>query len=243
MLRQNHTLDILAGGKLKVYQHKRGYRFAIDTFILAHFVQIKKKEWVLELGTGNGIIALILALRYPTVGKIVAVELQGPLAQLAQKNIELNQCEDKIAVIQADMRDVPHFLWKKTFDVIVSNPPYYALGTGRINPVLESAIARHELKGSVKEVVQVAKIMLKEKGRLYLIYPAYRMMRLLTVLKEDRLEPKKVRFVHPYQNKEANFVLVEAIKGGKEETTVLPPLVIYEAEKRYTPEVAAYYKW
>ena len=242
-MKENYTPDILAEGKLKVYQHKHGYRFAIDAFILAHFVQIKKREWVLELGTGNGIIALLLALRYAEVGKIVAVEIQGPLAQLAKKNIELNQCEDKIAVIQADMRDVPHFLWKKTFDVIVSNPPYYALGTGRINPVLELAIARHELKGSVKEVVQVAKSMLKEKGRLYLIYPACRTMRLLTILKEYRLEPKKLRFVHPYQNKEANFVLVEAIKGGKEETAVLPPLVIYEAEKRYTPEVAAYYKW
>ncbi|MCD6320325.1 MAG: methyltransferase, partial [Candidatus Desulfofervidaceae bacterium] len=219
-----------------------GYLFPIDVFILAIFISLKKNETVLELGTGCGIIALLLAVRYPQLKKIIAVEIQSVLAQLAKKNIILNKFEHLIDILETDMRQVPWLFPPSNFDVVVSNPPYYPLGTGRLNPQEEKAIARHEIKSSLLEVVKIAQYVLKDKGRLYLIYPASRCIHLFVNLRQYNLEPKRLRVVYPYVDKEANFILVEAIKGGKEEVKIAPPLVIYEKPGKYTPEVAAYYE-
>jgi len=236
------TLDIFLGGKLKVYQPKDGYRFAIDAFILANFVNLKKNEKVLELGTGCGIIALLLAEKYPHIKKIIGVEIQPVLAHVAKKNIVLNQYERLIDIIEADMRQSLKLFPSSSFDVVVSNPPYYPLGIGRLNPQEEKAIARHEIKSSLGEVVKIGQYVLKDKGRIYLIYPASRCAHLFITLRQHNLEPKKLRIVYPYKNKEANFILVEAIKGGKEEAKIAPPLIIYEEHGKYTPEIAGYYK-
>ncbi len=242
MEEKEYTLDILAGGKIRLFQSLKGYRCAIDAFLLAHFVRLKKKEWVLELGTGNGIVALLLALKHAYIAKVIGIEIQTSLAQLAQKNVRANHLEDLINVIQADMKDVPWLFPQKKFDVVVSNPPYYSLGAGRINPIWERAVARHEIKASVIEVTEVSQKVLKKRGRLYLIYPASRVGKLVTILESFKMVPKRLRFVYPFQNSQANFVLVEAIKEGGAETLVLPPLIIYKEKGKYTSEVAEYYK-
>jgi tRNA1Val (adenine37-N6)-methyltransferase len=227
---------------LKIYQPKKGYRFAIDAFILANFVHLKSKESVVELGMGCGIISLILACKYPKIKKIFGVEIQPSLASLAKKNVALNQKENLIEVIQADVKNLIKTFPSNSFDAIIANPPYYSLKGGRLSPNEEKSIARHEIKGSIKDIVRVGQYMLKEKGKLCVIYPAFRCEHLLIVLRQSGLEPKRLRFVHPYVNKDANFILVEAIKGGKQEVRVEFPLIIYEKQRKYTPQVASYYQ-
>jgi tRNA1(Val) A37 N6-methylase TrmN6 len=190
-------------GHLKVYQHKNGYRFAIDAFILANFIHLKKKETVLELGTSCGIISLILAYKFPQVKKILGIEIQSNLVSLAKKNVTLNQRENLIEILQTDIKNLTKNFPSASFDVVVSNPPYYSLKEGRLNPDTEKAIARHEIKGSLLDVVKIGQYMLKQKGRFYFIYPAFRCEHLFVTLRNYNLEPKRLRFVHPYRNKEA----------------------------------------
>jgi len=239
---REYTLDSFFEGHLKVYQHKNGYRFGIDAFILANFVHLKKGETVLELGTGCGIISLILVYKFPQVKRIIGIEIQPSLVSLARKNVKLNKRENLVEIAQVDIKELKEKFPHANFDVVVSNPPYYSLKRGRLNPDTEKAIARHEIKSSLLDIVKTGQYMLKEKGRLYFIYPAFRCEHLFVTLRNYNLEPKRLRFVHPYTKKEANFVLVEAIKGGKEEVKVEFPLIIYEKQAEYTPEVANYYK-
>ena len=238
----DETLDILLGGKVKVIQSKYGYRFAIDAIILANFVHLRKGERVLELGTGCGIILILLALKYLEVREFFGLEIQKRLAHQAKRNIELNGLEEKIQILCGDMKNIKGLFPPLSFDVVISNPPYYRLGTGRLNPVLEKAIGRHEIMGSLLDVAEASLYALKEGGRLYLIYPSTRCVHLFSTLQKYRLEPKRIRWVHPREGQRANFVLVEARKGGSEEAKIEPPLFIYQGDGNYTKEVLSYYK-
>lgn len=238
----NETLDSLLGGKIKVIQSKYGYRFAIDAVILANFVHLRKKERVLELGTGCGIILIFLALKHPQVKKFFGLEIQKPLVYQAKRNVELNRLNEKIQILYANMKDVKKFFPPLSFDVVISNPPYYRLGAGRINPMAEKAIARHEIMGSLLDVAKICIHALREKGRLYLIYPSLRCVHLFSSLRRYRIEPKRIRWVYPREQERASFVLIEAIKGGSEEAKVEPPLFIYQGDGNYTKEVLCYYK-
>jgi len=239
---KDYTLDSFFEGHLKVYQHKNGYRFGIDAFILANFIYLKKRETVLELGSGCGIISLILAYKFPQIKKIIGIEIQPSLVSLAKKNVTLNKRENLVEIIQADIKELKEKFPPANFDVVISNPPYYSLKRGRLNPDTEKAIARHEVKSSLLDIVKTTQFMLKQKGRFYFIYPAFRYGYLFVALHSYNLEPKRLRFVHPYINKEANFVLVEAMKGGKEQIKVEFPLIIYEKQGKYSLEVENYYK-
>lgn len=238
----NETLDSLLGGKIKVIQSKYGYRFAIDAVILANFVHLRKREKVLELGTGCGIILIFLALKHPQVKKFFGLEIQKPLVYQAKRNVELNRLNEKIQILYANMKDVKKFFPPLSFDVVISNPPYYRLGAGRINPMAEKAIARHEIMGSLLDVAKICIHALREKGRLYLIYPSLRCVHLFSSLRRYRIEPKRIRWVYPREQERASFVLIEAIKGGSEEAKVEPPLFIYQGDGNYTKEVLCYYK-
>lgn len=238
----NQTLDSLLGGKIRVVQSKYGYRFAIDAIILANFVHLRKEERVLELGTGCGIISIFLALKYPQVKKIFGLEIQETLVYQACKNVELNRLNGKIQILYANMKDVKNLFPPLSFDVVVSNPPYYRVGAGRINPIPEKAIARHEIMGSLWDVAEACIHTLRERGRLYLIYSSLRCVHLFTSLRKYRMEPKRIRWVHPRERERASFVLIEAIKGGNEEAQIEPPLFIYQGDGNYTKEVLSYYK-
>lgn len=196
------------------------------------------QEAALELGTGCGIVSLLLACRYPRL-KLTAVELQPSLADLARRNVLLNRLQDRITVVEADMAQLPSLWAGRTFPAILSNPPYRPLACGRINPDPERAVARHEVKGSLELVAQVAARLLAPGGRLLLIYPVWRLVHLLVTLRAHHLEPKKLRCLHSRQGKPAKLVFVEARQGSGEELRLEAPLVIYEEDGRYTPEVAA----
>lgn len=228
------TIDSLFGGRLQIIQKKEGYRFSIDALLLASFVQARAQDQIIDLGTGCGIIPLILA--YQKKGqKIIGVEIQPTLADLARRNVLLNNFGGQIEIWERDFKELLKESRREFFDLVITNPPYRRLGAGRLNPHPEKAIARHEIKATLPDILQVAHNILREKGRLAIIYPARRVVDLFKELRQKHLEPKKVQFVHSRLNEEARLVLVEAFKEGRVQTEVLPPFILYAAKGVYSP--------
>ncbi len=232
---QEETLDTLFGGRLKIIQKRKGYRFSVDALLLAHFAPPGLKGRVLDLGTGCGIIPLILIFRHKGL-KATGMEIQPSLADLARRNAALNRFSSRIEIWEKDLKALDRENRGGTFDVVFSNPPYRQVGSGRINPRQEKALARHEIKATLKDVLQAAHHLLKEKGRLLMIYPASRATDLIQEMRKIHLEPKRVQFIHSHQKDEARLMLVEAIKEGRAQIKVLPPLFLYDSGNQYTPE-------
>ena len=229
------TTDTLFEGRLKVIQKKKGYRFSVDAAILAHHIRLKPTDIAVDLGTGCGIIPLILSLQTPSA-HIYGIEIQKDLAELASRNVHENHMEGSITIIHGDMKDFRSHLNPGTVDVVLSNPPYHKLFSGRINPEEERAVARHEIRASLPDVVSVAESLLKPSGRLIVIYPAERAIDLIVNMRTFKLEPKRLRFIHPKRRSGAILTVVEGIKYGNPGLEVDSPFIIYESEGRYTDE-------
>jgi tRNA1Val (adenine37-N6)-methyltransferase len=230
----DETLDSWGKGALRIIQKKTGYRFSIDALILFDFVQIKEGSRVLDLGTGSGILALLLAKAYP-LSWITALELSPELMDLAYRNRVLNELGDRISLIQGDLCQLPSFLKKGQFDAVVSNPPFRPLACGRVNPNPQKALARHEIRGTLNQWLKAVAHGLKDGGKWVVIYPAWRLVSLLSLSRQHRLEPKRIQFVHSFPGKEAEWVLMEAVHQGKEELKIVPPLVVYQETGVYSP--------
>jgi len=231
------TLDGLFQGEIKLFQPSDGYRFSIDAPILASFVKVKKGEKLIELGTGNGVILIILGKKYSYLEELWGIEIQRDLFELAQENVKMNGLSERIRIIEGDVKEIERHFSPQSFQVVVSNPPYYPASSGRINPENKKALARHEIMGTIEDFLNATSYLLKEKGRCYFIYPQKRAITLLVEMRKRRLEPKKIRFVHPKPKEEAKMVLVEGIKGGKEGLVVEPPLYIFDQKGSYTEEM------
>jgi tRNA1Val (adenine37-N6)-methyltransferase len=229
------TTDTLFEGRLKVIQKKKGYRFSVDAAILANHVRLKPTDIAVDLGTGCGIIPLILSLHTPSA-HIYGIEIQKDLAELASRNVHKNHMEGSITIIRGDMKDFRSHLNPGTVDVVFSNPPYRKLLSGRINPEEERAVARHEIRASLSDVVSVAESLLKPSGRLLVIYPAERAIDLIVNMRTFKLEPKHLRFIHPKRRSGAILTVAEGIKYGNPGLEVDSPFIIYESEGRYTDE-------
>lgn len=229
-------MDELVQCRLKLLQKRRGYRFSLDAVLLAHFASPKKRDRILDLGTGSGIISLILARRFSSV-EITGLEVQDALTDMAVRNVRLNDLEKRITIQQGDLRHIRSFFDFGSFDCALFNPPYRKLRSGRVNPEEEKALARHEIKGSIGDFLSAAGYILKEAGRLYLIYPASRIVELFYQMRVQRLEAKRMRMVHSRMTSGADFALVEGIRGGREEMKVMPPLFIYGEGEEYSPEM------
>ncbi len=224
-LTSDQTLDTFFGGSLRVLQKKRGYRFSVDAVLLSQFSKIRKNEKVMDLGTGCGILPLLLS-QTTKAHSFVGVEIQKELADLAKKNVQLNHLQDRISILQKDFRDLKDTYPPGSFDVVLSNPPYRKYRTGRVNPAMEKAIARHEIKGTLEDLISIASHLLPSKGRCYVIFPALRTVDLLAVLRSQRLEPKRLQFVHPHFEENAKFILSESIKESGVELKVMDPLIL-----------------
>ncbi len=234
----DETLEPFGDGRLRLLQKKNGYRFSLDAVLLAGLTRLRPGDRVVDLGTGCGIIPLLLACRFPDTF-FLGVEHQASLADLARRNVSLNGFSRRIIILAAPMQELPRYLPPASCQVVISNPPYRPLGAGRLNPQSERAIARHEIQGSLAAVAKTARHVLPDKGRLYLIYPAWRTVHLLSLLRDHRLEPKTLRFIHSRATAAASLVWVEARLRSREEVRILPPLILYEDRQRYTPELAA----
>jgi tRNA1Val (adenine37-N6)-methyltransferase len=236
LIRADETVETLFGGRLKILQKKKGYRYTIDSILLAHFIELKEEERLLELGAGSGVISLVLAFRNPSI-RITGIEIQEGLAGMAGRSILLNGLEDRVEIFHGDARNAGDYAEARSFDVAVFNPPYRKMGTGRVNPREEKALARHEVAGSVKDFLRTARHALKPGGRVCLIYPCSRMVEALHRMRSEKLEPKRLRMVHSRPESRGDFILVEGMKDGGEELSVLPPLLIYEADGGYSEEM------
>jgi tRNA1Val (adenine37-N6)-methyltransferase len=234
----DETLDTLFGGDLQLYQKKHGYRFSVDSILLADFTTIRSGIRVIDLGTGNGVLALILAYRYPSI-VVTGVEIQRQMAERAAKNIRLNGYEDRIVIEQMDILSTVQRFRPESFNVVVCNPPYRQTTTGRLSLSCEKQIARHELKATLDDFVRAAAFLLKNKGCFACIHLGDRTVDLVSAMRSAGLEPKRLRTVHAFSDAKASMVLVEAVKGGRKGIDILPPLIIYDCAKNYTAELNA----
>lgn len=238
LIKPGETLEEALGGKLRIIQKKKGYRYSVDAFLLAHFVRLHKHDDVLDLGSGSGVVGLILAARCPQV-TVLGLEIQEDLAEMSRRSAALSGLSERIEVIRADVRSIKEIIPTSKFDAAVMNPPYRRLHSGRINPNSQKALARHEIHGTVADFLKTAAYALKKSGRIFVIYPAARTVQLIARMRAERLEPKRLRIVHSHWNDEAELVMVEGLKEGREEIHILPPLYVYNEEGAYTDEAAA----
>ena len=232
------TVDTLKKWHLKVIQGTKGYRFSIDSILLANLVHPPHKGKVLDLGAGCGILGLILASIYRDI-TITGVEIQPQLVTRARRNVALNDLEDRMEILEGSYSNIKSLLPGSSFHYVITNPPHRKLGTGRINPLEEKAIARHELHGGLEALIKAAHYVLMPKGKLGIIFTATRAVDLIHLCRSHRIEPKRIQFIHPFPDHEAQSVFVEGFKGGKEgEVHIEPPLIIYTVPGVYSSQVA-----
>ena len=222
IVRPGERIDCFMDGRLKLIQSKDGYRFSIDAILLAEFVTIRQGDVVVDLGTGCGVIPLILLLT-KRVGYAFALEIQEELAGQASRNALLNKFDDKMRVVMGDIKNPP--IAKESADVVICNPPYRQVKSGRINPDPRRAIARHEIMASIDDILRAARGVLRKKGRLALIYSSVRLADMLVRMRRFNLEPKKIQIIYPDFNSGAKLVLAEAILGGRPGLKISPPIV------------------
>ncbi|AJF08043.1 hypothetical protein GSUB_13135 [Geoalkalibacter subterraneus] len=233
------TLDDLRLGNLKIIQHRNGYRFSLDPILLCAFARISEGDRVVDLGTGNGVIPLVLARR-SGAARIVGVERQAEMVERARRSVLLNGLQERIEIIEGDVRAISRVLEPQSVDVVVCNPPFRAPGGGRVAPDSERAAARHELAGSLADFVAAASWLLPDGGRFFIVYLADRVDELLAGMRKFHLAPKRLRCVHGRTDEPARMVLVEGRKNGGFGVSIEPPLVVWEGE-RYTSEVLRIY--
>lgn len=230
MKAEDETLDSFYFGRVLVLQKKKGFRFSVDSPLLADFIQTKASDILLELGAGSGIISLLLSIK--PFRHITAVEIQKSLADLARTNVSLNKLEDKITIICQDLRA---FCSERKFDVIFSNPPYIKREQGHLSTLQEKSIAKHELKCDIFDIMRKTAELLNRKGRAYFIFPTKRDEDFRKAVKMNKLKIKAVRFILPRRERTANLFLTECDFASNKEQ-ILSPLILFDEEGNYTSE-------
>ncbi len=238
----DETLDSICGGAVQVLQRRHGYRFTLDSLLLAHFaVQTAGagRGRVIDLGTGCGILPLVLVRRLGCP-EVTGLELQPGLFGLAQRNVRLNRCESAVSLVLGDLCQVQQKLGRGSFAHVVCNPPYRPPAAARLGAERERALARHELACSVADVAAAARYLLDARGGLSLVYPASRFAELAAALESQRLSLRHLRLVHPRPHRPAKLLLAHAVRTPRAPLVVLPPLVLHDsAGATFSPEVAA----
>ncbi|MBZ5203096.1 tRNA1(Val) (adenine(37)-N6)-methyltransferase [Planomicrobium chinense] len=237
MLLDDERLDYLLAEDLRIIQSPSVFSFSLDAVLLARFAYVPlKRGKIVDLCTGNGAIPLFLSAR--TESAIIGVELQERLVHMAQRSVEYNGLEEQIRIIEGDVKEIPARLGVEKFDVVTCNPPYFpAHELSDKNLSEHMAIARHEIHLTLDESVQAASKLLKQGGKAAFVHRSGRLIDIITAMRANRLEPKRVRLVYPKAGKEANTLLIEGIKDGKPDLKILPPLIVYGENGEYTEEV------
>ena len=239
--------DTLLNGN-KIIQDSDGFMFGIDAVLLAHFAlcSIKKNDSVIDLCTGTGIVPLLLEKGVPAGVLFTAVEIQEKYTALAQKSVELNGLTDKIKISQSDIKNVDLLFTKHSFNVVTCNPPYMTCEQGKNNPTDEKAIARHEVCCTLADVCKAADYLLHTHGSFFMIHKASRLPEIFDCLLKQKMEPKRMQLIQPFDGEEANLVLVEARKNASKGLTVCPPVIVRQNQgphkNEYTGQVNAIYK-
>lgn len=237
LVRSDERVETLSGFDLRILQARNGYRYAIDPFLLTAFASLPSGAQIVDLGTGSGVIALLAAVT-SNAPRIVGLEVQAALADRARRSVDLNGLHDRITILHGDVRTLPAQLLPADFDIVLCNPPYRSPGTGRLAPGDERCRARFELAGGLADFIVAGARLLKNGGRMAMIFLADRLTELLVELRRHRLEPRRLRTVHSRAGDAARLVLVEALKNGRAPLTIEPPLILYRGAGRdYSAEV------
>ncbi len=229
------TTDSFFNGDIQVLQSQSGYRFSIDAILLADYAAPRQADKVLDLGAGCGIVSLIMAYQFADL-RIYAVELQQELADLALINIRQNQMDDRIEVMCADLKRLTPQMTQGPCDLIVTNPPYYKAGSGRINPDSQRALARHEIETTLQDILQSTHRMLRMAGRFVCVYAAERTTDILASMRNEQIEPKLIRMIHSSRASDARLILIEGVKGARPGIKIKPPLILYTQKGDCTNE-------
>lgn len=239
-IKQNERIDDLHRNGYMIIQDPKNFCFGVDAVLLTGFVKIKKDEVVLDLGTGTGVIPILLEAK--TEGKhFIGVDIQQQSVNMANRSVQMNELENKIEIHQSDIKNLTNVYKLSSFDVITSNPPYMNEGGGIVNDYSPKAIARHELLCTLEDIIFNTSKLLKPQGRFYMIHRPFRITDIFVLLRQYKLEPKRFRFIHSHIDQEPCMVLIEAIRGAKPMLKVEPPLIIYKENGEYTDEIIKIY--
>lgn len=230
LVRPGERLDDLQIGGLELIQNPEGFCFGVDAVFLSDFVKVKPGETVLDLGTGNGIIPVLLSAK--TKGKkFTGLEITAKTADMARRSVAYNHLEDKIEIVTGDIKEASEIFKPAFFDVITTNPPYMISEHGLRNPDDAKAVARHEVLCTLDDILRESMRLLQDKGRFYMIHRPFRLTEILIKMNHYKIEPKRLRFIHPYIDKEPVLVLVEGVRGARPRITVEPPIIINEQKR------------
>ena len=238
-LQENERLDDLQNGYF-IIQNTKNFCYGIDAVLLAGFARVKPGERVLDMGTGTGIIPILLKAKTPGE-HFTGLEIQEESAQMARRSVVYNGLEKDIEIRTGDIREAAAIFGRASFSVVTCNPPYMTGSHGLVNPHLPKAIARHEVLCTLEDVISQAAQVLESRGRFYMVHRPFRLAEIMGLMMKYQLEPKRMRLVYPYVDKEPNMVLIEGLLGGNPRITVEKPLIVYERPGVYTDEIREIY--
>lgn len=240
LLKENERIDDLQRNGYGIIQDPERFCFGMDAVLLSGFAVVKDGARVLDLGTGTGIIPILLEAK-TKAAHLTGLEIQVDSAEMAGRSVALNGLEEKIDIVTGDIKEADQLFDAASFDVITCNPPYMIGRHGLTNPADAKAIARHEILCTLEDVISQAARLLVPGGRFFLVHRPFRLAEIIVTLTKYKLEPKRMRLVYPFVDKEPNMVLLEAVRGGRPRMTVEKPLIVYEAPGVYTPEIYEVY--
>lgn len=227
LVKEGERLDDLQLNGLELIQDPKKFCFGVDAVFLSDFVRVRPGENVLDLGTGNGIIPVLLSAK-TEARHITGLEIQADTAEMARRSVAHNHLEDRIDIVTGDIKEAAELFKPAFFDVITTNPPYMLADHGMRNPDDAKAIARHEVLCSLDDILRESMRLMQDKSRFYMIHRPFRLTEIMIKMHQYKIEPKRIRFVHPYIDKEPAMVLIEGVRGAKPRVTVEPPLIIYD---------------
>ena len=240
-LKENERIDDLEFKGLKIIQNKDGFCFGIDSVLLSDFAKnIRHNSKVMDLGTGTGIINILLSGK-TKASKFIGVEIQEEVAEMAKRSVELNNLEDKITILNENILNLKNIYDAKSFDAVVTNPPYKKINTGLINENNKQLISRHEITANLKDFIHISSYLLKDFGEFYMVHRPDRLVDIFQNMREERIEPKLIKFVYPKANKKTNLVLIKGIKNGKPFLEYDNNLVVYNEDGSYSDEILKIY--
>lgn len=235
-LYEDERIDDLQRNGLRIIQKTDGFCFGMDAVLLSGFARVREGESAVDLGTGTGIIPILLSAK--TEGKhFTGLEIQTAVADMASRSVRLNGIEERVRIVQGDIKEASQLFGKASFDVVTSNPPYMNDAHGLKNPDLPKAIARHEVLCTLNDVVREAAMLLRPGGRFYMVHRPHRLVEIIAAMRMYKLEPKRMKLVHPFVDKDANMVLIEAFRGGRSMMKVEAPIIVYKKPGVYTDEI------
>lgn len=240
-LKENERIDDLEFKNLKIIQNEKEFCFGIDSVLLSDFAkEIKPNSKIIDFGTGTGILPILLSGKTKNT-QIIGVEIQEKMADMAKRSVSLNKLENRIQIINQDIKNLNNVFNKNSFDVVITNPPYKENNTGLKNEYEGKIIARHEVKCNLEDIILMAKNMLKDKGVLYMVHRPERIVDICEYLRKYKIEPKIIKFIYPKNGEKTNLILIKAVKNAKRFLKIEKPLIIYKENGEYTDEILKIY--